>query len=460
MAKNLIILGPPGSGKGTQAKILAEKFNFLYFGTGELMREEARKGTLLGQKFQAVWDRGQGELVSDDLVEALVSEKLKEIDLNQGVIFDGYPRTLKQAKDLKNLIVLNIQVPKDELLERLASRRICEHCGQIFFQAEQNGLKICDQCGGALLQRQEDKPETMLKRIEVYENQTKPLIDYFKNYGTLINIDGRPAIAIVTQEIEEKLQKILNENRRIKLKTKKEIAQMRLGGKIASRILKMLGKSLKAGLTTGQIDQMAEVLIEKAGAQPSFKDYHGYPGNICVSINDEVVHGIAGRRLIKNGDLVSLDIGIFFQGFHTDTAATFGVGKVSLEAKKLLDVTRQSLDLGIKTCVAGRFLGDVQFIIQKTIENAGFSVIRNLAGHGVGRALQEPPSISNYGRPATGPKLQEGMTLALEPMVSAGDWQVKTLADGWTVVTCDKSLSAHFEHTIAITKTDAEVLTK
>ncbi|MCL5407608.1 MAG: type I methionyl aminopeptidase [Patescibacteria group bacterium] len=248
---------------------------------------------------------------------------------------------------------------------------------------------------------------------------------------------------------------------KIELKNQAEIAKMRQGGKIASRILKSLESQAKEGVTTLELDQMAEKMILEADAKPSFKGFQGYPGSVCISVNEEVVHGIPSTRILKDGDVVGLDIGVYYQGFHTDTALTCVVGdEVSPEIKKLLEVTLQALSEGIKLCKAGVHLGDVQNVIQKTVEGAGFGVIRDLVGHGVGRALQEPPQIPNYGEPSTGPILKEGITLAIEPMVSMGDWHIKILNDHWTVVTADKSLSAHFEHTIVVGKNNAEILTK
>lgn len=247
---------------------------------------------------------------------------------------------------------------------------------------------------------------------------------------------------------------------KVELKTKEDIQIMRLGGKIASRILKILKSKTKEGVTTEYLDKLAEDLILKSDAKPSFKGFGNYPCSICASINNEVVHGIPKNRILKKGDLVSIDIGVFYKGFHTDTALTTSIGKITSQDKKLIKVTEKSLYEGIKKCKAGNYLGDVQNAIQKTIEDGGFGIVRDLAGHGVGKKLQEPPSILNFAKAGTGLELEEGMTLAIEPMVTAGDWRVKVLEDGWTVVTIDGSHAAHFEHTVAITKNGAKILTR
>ena len=246
----------------------------------------------------------------------------------------------------------------------------------------------------------------------------------------------------------------------ISLKTKQEIAIMRAGGKITARVLNKLKKEIKPGITTAKLDQTAEKLIAKSGAKPAFKGFRGYPASTCISVNDELVHTIPTAKEIQSGDIVGLDLGIFYQGYYTDAAITVGVGKISPKAKKLIQVTKESLEGAIGAVKPGIHLGDIQALIQEKIESAGFGVIRDLSGHGVGKNLQEEPSIPNFGKKGTGPILKEGMTLAIEPMVAAGDWQVKILDDGWTVKTADSSLSAHFEHTIVVTKDGAEILTK
>lgn len=247
---------------------------------------------------------------------------------------------------------------------------------------------------------------------------------------------------------------------KISLKNQAEIEIMKKGGHIAATILNELASVVKPGLQTVELDRLAVKLIEKAKVIASFKNFHGYPASICISLNNEVVHGIPCDREIKDGDLVKIDLGILYKGFHTDTAITVGVGKVSEKAEKLMTVTKKALQKGIEAVKPDIRLGVIQNIIQKEIERNGFGVVRDLVGHGIGKELQESPSIPNYGYENEGPILKEGMTLAIEPMVTAGDYQVKTLEDGWTVATVDKSLSSHFEHTVVITSNGAEILTK
>ena len=246
----------------------------------------------------------------------------------------------------------------------------------------------------------------------------------------------------------------------ISIKSKKEIEIMKEGGKIAAHILKILVKNAKPGVKAKDLDKIAKVEMKKAGVKPSFLDHAGYPAAICVSINNEVVHGIPNDKKIQEGDIVGLDLGVLNRGYHSDTAVTIGIGEIDSKKRNLLKVAEKSLHEGLSLIKEGVYLGDIQSRIQKTIENAGCSVIRDLAGHGIGKNLQEPPSIPNFGKPKTGPVLKEGMVLAIEPMVAAGDWHVKISEDGWTVVTVDGSDSAHFEHTVAVKKDGFEILTE
>jgi len=245
----------------------------------------------------------------------------------------------------------------------------------------------------------------------------------------------------------------------ITIKTDAQINLMRRAGKIVAETLEFVEKNLKPGMMTAEIDRIAEEFILSKGAKPAFKGYHGFPAATCISIDDEVVHGIPGKRVLVEGQIVSVDLGAIFDGFYGDSARTFPIGEISEEKKKLLEVTKRSLEVGIAEVKAGNKLGRVSNAIQRSAESAGFSVVRDLVGHGIGRAMHEEPQIPNYGSANEGPVLASGMVLAIEPMVNIGTYKVQTKADGWTIVTIDGLPSAHFEHTVAVTNIDADILT-
>lgn len=244
----------------------------------------------------------------------------------------------------------------------------------------------------------------------------------------------------------------------IVLKTGRELALMKEACRISAGALKLIGGAVEPGVSTAELDRIAEKYIREQGAVPNFKGYQGYPATACISINNEVIHGIPSKkRIIKNGDIVSVDLGACFEGYHGDNAATFAAGDISPEAKRLMDTTRQSLYEGINAARAGGRIGDISNAVQTYVEARGYSVVRQFVGHGVGTSLHEAPEVPNFGTAGRGVRLMPGMTLAIEPMVNMGKEKVKVLPDGWTVLTCDGSLSAHFEHTIAIT-TDGPVI--
>ncbi len=246
----------------------------------------------------------------------------------------------------------------------------------------------------------------------------------------------------------------------IELKSAAELDCMRRGGDILSRALAAAMAAVRPGATTLELDGAAAAEIGRLGAKPAFLGYRGFPATLCVSINDEIIHGIpSAERRIREGDLVSLDCGCLFEGLYTDAAVTVGAGRLGADAQKLLGTTRESLAAGIAALRPDGRLGDYSAAVQRHVEAAGFSVVREFVGHGIGRALHEDPAVPNFGKAGTGPRLVAGMVVALEPMVNAGGWESRTLKDGWTCVTKDGSLSAHFEHTVAITARGPEVLT-
>jgi len=248
----------------------------------------------------------------------------------------------------------------------------------------------------------------------------------------------------------------------IQLKSPREIDIMARGGQILGATVEMLRREVRAGMSTWQLDEMAESFIRShPGATPSFKGLYGFPGSVCASINEEIVHGIPSRRrVLKDGDIISIDVGVKFEGFHTDSATTVGVGEVSEESQRLLDVTQRALVAGVAAALPNNHIGDIGAAIQAVVDASGFTIVRDLVGHGIGVAFHEEPQVPNYGKPRRGTKLMPGLTIAIEPMVNAGGPATRTMPDRWTVVTVDGSRSAHFEHTVAITETGARILTQ
>ena len=247
----------------------------------------------------------------------------------------------------------------------------------------------------------------------------------------------------------------------IVLKTKRELDLMREAGHISAVALKLAGEAVQPGVSTEEIDRIAYEYIKKCGAEPNFLNYNGYPATACISINDEVIHGIPSKkRIIKEGDLVSIDLGARINGFNGDNAATFAAGRISPQAQRLMDTTREALYEGIRAAVAGGRVGDIGAAVQEYAQARGYSVVRDFVGHGIGSKLHEDPSVPNFGIRNRGVRLMPGMTLAIEPMINEGSYGVKTMPDGWTVKTVDGKLSAHFEHTVAITPDGPVILTK
>ena len=242
------------------------------------------------------------------------------------------------------------------------------------------------------------------------------------------------------------------------LKSLREIDRIKRSNVIVVEILEELKKATKPGITTLELEDLTKELLIKKKAQPAFKGYRGYPACLCTSVNEEVVHGIPSNRVLKEGDILSIDFGVLYDGYYGDAAITIPVGKVSQEAKKLMDVAEKSLYEGIKMARVGNRLSDISHAIQVHVEKNNFSVVRDFVGHGIGRELHEAPQIPNYGYPGKGVRLKSGMVLAIEPMVNIGNWEINILSDGWTAVTRDNSLSAHFEHSVAITDTGAIIL--
>ena len=245
----------------------------------------------------------------------------------------------------------------------------------------------------------------------------------------------------------------------ILIKSDSEIELMYESGQITGGALALAEESIRPGMTTGELDSLIEKYIRSHGARPSFKNYNGFPASACISVNEVIVHGIPGSRVLKEGDIVSVDVGSYYKGYHSDAARTFAVGNVSDEAKKLIEVTKQSFFEGIKAAYPGQRIGVIGSRIQAYAESFGYGVVRDMVGHGIGRALHEAPDVPNFGTSGRGIRLLEGMCIAVEPMINEGTYELKTLSDGWTTVTLDGKLSAHYENTLAITKDGPRILT-
>lgn len=245
----------------------------------------------------------------------------------------------------------------------------------------------------------------------------------------------------------------------ITVKSKRELSLMRRAGAVVAAAHELMRESVKPGVTTKELDRIAEDYIVKQGAVPAFKGFYGFPASICASINEEVVHGIPGSRTLQEGDIISIDIGAQIDGFFGDAAKTYAVGKVDDKTLHLIKITEESLDKGIEMACVGNRLSDISYAVQTHAESNGFSVVRDYVGHGIGEKMHEKPQVPNFGSPGKGPRLASGMTLAIEPMINMGTYEVKTLKDGWTVVTVDFKPSAHFEHTVAVTEKGPEILT-
>lgn len=246
----------------------------------------------------------------------------------------------------------------------------------------------------------------------------------------------------------------------IPLKSRKELQMLRRSGRILGLVMRKVSRIIKPGITTLDIDRLSEELILKQKAKPAFKGYKGFPAAACVSVNEEIVHGIPGPRVLLERDIVSIDLGVNYQGYFSDAAITLPVGRIEESRKKLIGTAKEALDIGIRQAWPGNFLGDISYAIQGFVEARGFSVVRQFVGHGIGVALHEEPEVPNFGRPRSGPQLKSGMVLAIEPMINIGTWECRITDNGWTAVTSDGESSAHFEHTVAITDKGPEILTK
>ena len=443
MPLDIVILGPPGAGKGTQGKRVAAQEGIPHINTGDMFRAECAAGTELGERVKAILD--SGDLVPDDVTIEVVRARLAQDDTAEGFVLDGFPRTLPQAEALDRVLaeldrgelcaVLDFQVSDELAVERLLGRAAVEG-------------------------RSDDTPDKIQHRHDVYHEQSEPLVDYYRSRGLLRAIHADRTVEQVSAEVAGRARERETGGLVIIRKSKAEIETMSRAGAVVAKTLALLGDLAKPGVTTADLDEAAETYIRSEGGVPTFKGYRGFPAAICTSPNSMVVHGIPGAYELKDGDLISVDVGVTLDGFVADSAFTYPVGEVGGDAERLLEVGQAALAAGIAQARAGNHVQDISAAVQRTTEEAGFSVVRSLVGHGIGRSMHEDPQVPNFGEPGRGPLLQPGMTLAIEPMINAGSPDVWMADDRWSISTDDDSLSAHFEHTVAITDNGPLVLTK
>lgn len=473
----LVLLGPPGAGKGTQAAQLSSEWHLPHLATGDMLRGARRAGTPLGRRAESYMDGG--DLVPDDLIMEMMEERLQQSDCSQGFILDGFPRTLAQAEGLARILtslgqpldaVFDLVVPEEELIRRLSGRRVCAVCDRIYHIETMHPQRegICDNCGGALVQREDDRPEAIRNRLRVYQEETAPLIRYYQSQGLLRAIDGSIGVEHTHAQILAALGKApalgarhatAVDANQPRIKSEDEIERMRRAGRVVALVLDKIGQVVGPGTTTGEIDRVARETLADLDAIPSFLGYRGYPAAVCVSVNDEVVHGIPGPRVLQQGDIVGVDLGAIVDGYHGDAAVTIAVGQVSAEARRLMKATREALHRGIQQARPSKRVVDISAAVQEHVERHGFSVVRVLTGHGIGADMHEPPQVPNFVDGSSRIMLREGMTLAIEPMVNAGEPDVVTDDDGWTMRTRDGRLSAHFEHTVLVSRKGPQILT-
>jgi len=416
----IVIMGPQGCGKSTQADLLAKKLNIPHISTGDIFRDLEESKTPLGKR---VWEAlSKGKLVSDEDTMTVVSEALKDDAYAKGFIIDGFPRNLYQAQHAPFIpdFALYINVSDKTSFDRLLNRK-----------------------------REDDNPEIIRERLREYHANTELVLDFYRVKSILIEVNGEGTIKAIHNLILRKLSGI---------KTKEDLDKMRESCAIASKVMEDALGYIRLGITTCEVDKFIERKIKSYGGKPSFRGQDGYKFASCISINDEVVHGLPSSRTINKGDVVSIDLGVLFRGFHSDMCCSVEVG--GEKEKKFLDVGRKALDAAIGECRPGNCVGDISNAMQRVVEGAGYSVVKDLVGHGIGRKLHEEPQIPCFGKRGTGPSLKEGMVIAIEVMYMKGRSDLVLLPDSWTFSTRDGKLSAMFEHTVAIVKGGYEVLTK
>ena len=448
---------------------MKDDFGLPYIGTGDLLRKHKDDGTELGREAGGYMEKG--DLVPDELVIRMILEEVEEKG-DDGFLLDGYPRSAGQAEALADALEENgrhltaallIEADDETVIRRLSGRRQCIKSGHLYHVR----LRPAEERGRVLRHRRHAALPARRRQARDDPQAARDLPRQDRAADRLLR-GARPAAALRRHARAERGPRPRARHARdtparrtavIVRKTEAEIEAMAKAGEIHTRTMDLLAGKVRAGVSTGELDAAAEKFIRSQGATPAFKGYRGFPGSICASPNHMVVHGIPGKFKLRKGDILSVDIGVIKDGWVADGARTFAVGEISPVAAKLLQVTEESLFEAVRQCEIGNRLGDVSHAVQEHVESHGLSVVRSLVGHGIGRSMHEEPQIPNYGPAGKGVVLEEGMVLAIEPMVTAGRHMVRMGEDGWAIYSQDGSLAAHFEFTVAITAEGPRILT-
>ena len=488
----VILLGAPGAGKGTQAPLLATRLGVPIVATGDLFRAAVRDGTPLGIEARRYMDAGQ--LVPDEITVRLLLDRLARADADGGVILDGFPRTAPQAealdaaladRDAAVRVAVLVDVPTEELIRRMSGRWVCRAAGHPYHElfSPPHVAGICDLDGSELYQRSDDRPETIRARMAQQLGALGDVLDHYRASGVLRTVNGLRSIDEVADEVDAAVAEAgVAPHRRATRARRADARDAQVEGRGRQDAL---GRPDRRGGPRARRGEPRPRRLDGRARPPrraphpgrqgraelpqlprrrryDARDPHAYPASTCISIDDEIVHGIPGDREIKAGQLVSVDVGVIYDDWHGDGARTFicgGHDAATPEARGLVDATRLSLMAGIYAAMPGGYIGDISAAVEDVAVAGGYGIIRQYVGHGIGTSMHEDPQVPNFRSRSKGIRLEPGLCLAIEPMLTLGSEATEVEADGWTVVTWDGSLAAHFEHTITIGADGPQILT-
>ena len=461
----IVFLGPPGSGKGTQAGILSREHDFRHFDAGSLLRAEVESGSELGEEIAGYIN--QGRLVPIEIIGRITHKFLAERQAAR-TMFDGFPRNLEQAALLTSSLrelgqeldhVLYLHIDEDDLLQRIVNRRVCRNCRRIYNLVSNPPQQPCSETGKEceLYQREDDSEDVFGRRLRIYLEETVPILRYYEAASCV------RLMPMLTSRMSVRASAVYwGWPVMVRLKSREDIAGIWRSGQIAGALLLEMREHIRPGAVAADINRIAGEFIARHDGTPAFLGYNGFPGNICFSINTEIVHGIPTNQVVEEGDIVTIDVGVVLNGYISDTAYTYrvGNGQVPEDMQRLLTGTEKSLYSGINALEAGKPMRLASRAVEQELRQHGLGVIRELTGHGVGFELHEEPTFYNFDPGNRRPIVENGMVIAIEPMATLGSEKILLASDDWTYKTMDGSLSAHYEHTVAVWNGKPYILTQ